>query len=223
MPLPRPLRSAITWVAIGAAGVCLAVLAASIVVALPPAPPSPHDLPACYVGDLLAPNSGYEEWPDTLLDPAHRLPFGYVPPDLQREKVAGGPVVLRAFVFGPLREMLDAAAAEGIAITITSAYRSYAEQAALQTTLGHVDELVARAGHSEHQLGTAVDLSGGADWLRANGPRFGFALSYPAGRPQSATCYQAEPWHFRFMGVERAQAIAASGLSVREWLWAQRQ
>ena len=222
MPFPRPLQSAITWVAIGVAGACLAVLAASMAVALPPSPPSPRDLPACSAGDRLAPNSGYEEWQDTLLDPAHRLPLEYVPPDLERENVAGGPVVLRAFVFGPLREMLDAAAADGVAISITSAYRSYAQQAALERTLGHVDELVARAGHSEHQLGTAVDLSGGADWLRVNGPRFGFALSYPAGRSQSATCYQAEPWHYRFMGVERAQAIAESGLSVREWLWAAR-
>ena len=211
--------------AIAAGGACLAVLAASMAVALPPSPPSPpspRDLPACSAGDRLAPNSGYEEWQETLLDPAHRLPLGYVPPDLERENVGRGPVVLRAFVFEPLREMLDAAAADGIAITVTSGYRSYAEQAALERTLGHVDELVARAGHSEHQLGTAVDLSGGADWLRANGRYFGFALSYPAGRSQSATCYQAEPWHYRFMGVERAQAIAESGLSVREWLWAAR-
>jgi D-alanyl-D-alanine carboxypeptidase len=176
-------------------------------------------LPSCTAGDSLVEHAGYDDWAITLLDPTHRLPDGYVPPDLERHMIEGRPVVLRAFVFEPLRAMLDAAAKDGVAIGVNSSYRSFAQQAALEASLGNVDDLVARAGHSEHQLGTAVDLSGGYEWLSAHAAPYGFALSYPTGRSPAYTCYRAEPWHLRYVGVASAKGIAATGLSVREWLW----
>jgi D-alanyl-D-alanine carboxypeptidase len=177
------------------------------------------ELPTCAAGNAVAERVRYEDWAVTLLDPAHRLPENYLPPDLERHAVAGRPVVLRAFVFAPLRAMLDGAAKDGVAIGVNSSFRSVAQQAALEASLGSVDDLVARAGHSEHQLGTALDLSGGYDWLSAHAAAYGFAISYPPGRSPAYTCYRAEPWHVRYVGVENAVAIAAAGVSVREWLW----
>ena len=94
--------------------------------------------------------------------------------------------------------------------------------------------LAARPGHSEHQLGTAVDfthLSGGTpwsggDWARtragrwmlANAARYGWVLSYPKGATTS-TCYRYEPWHWRWVGRTTARAIHESGPVPREGLW----
>lgn len=191
----------------------------------PSGPPPPSGLPQCTTGNQPALRAGYEEWRVTILDTAHRLAPEYVPPDLVEANVPGGRVQLRAFVVDDLQRMLGAAAADGVTLTVNSGYRSHAEQAALfdeiaaTRGLRRASRSVARAGHSEHQLGTAVDLGGGADWLRQNSWRFGFVLSYPGGRSPNWTCYVAEPWHFRYFGRDVAAAIHHSGLSPREWLW----
>jgi D-alanyl-D-alanine carboxypeptidase len=90
----------------------------------------------------------------------------------------------------------------------------------------------ARPGHSEHQLGTTIDLARGpaapwteafdetptGRWLALHGAEFGFVMSYPKGG-RATTCYDAEPWHFRWIGRDHAAAYVASGLTLREWLW----
>jgi D-alanyl-D-alanine carboxypeptidase len=216
MQLRRPALLAFAAVASLTAAGALANPAGPAVA--PTAPPP--SLPACVADDAVAGRSGYSDWAATLLDPAHALPEGYEPPDLTTEYVAGNPVRLRTFVFGPLRDMLNAAALDRVKIGVTSAYRSLAAQAALENRLGHVDDLVARPGHSEHQLGTALDLNGGANWLEENAWHYGFVLSYPPERSPAWTCYRSEPWHVRYFGITRAAEIEASGLSPREWLWA---
>jgi hypothetical protein len=44
-------------------------------------------------------------------------------------------------------------------------------------------------------------------------------LSYPK-ESTARTCYASEPWHFRYVGRELAANIQASGLTLREYLWA---
>ena len=56
-------------------------------------------------------------------------------------------------------------------------------------------------------------------WLAANAWRFGFVVSYPSGAV-GRTCYEAEPWHLRYVGRDEALAVHDSGLTLREWLWA---
>ncbi len=181
---------------------------------------APAGLPDCRVDDRPAKHDGYEDWAVTLLDPAHALRPSYRPPDLRQANVRGESVHLREFVIEPLREMLDAARKDGVAISVTSSYRSYDEQQQLVIASPGMDDLVARPGHSEHQLGTTIDLGGGAAWLARRAPEFGFALSFPESRSPELTCYSPEPWHYRYFGRERAQQITESGLSPREWLWA---
>ena len=191
----------------------------------PPRVGPPAGLPACRTAELPAPQAGYGEWADTLLDPANRLPADYQPPDLVTRQLTYGRVRVRSFVLPDLVAMLNAAAANGASVTINSSFRSYATQEIVFGDLAaaegdaNASDYAARPGHSEHQLGTAVDLGGGSDWLAANSWRYGFVMSYPAERSPAWTCYASEPWHYRYFGRDRAAAIHASGLSPREWLW----
>lgn len=182
-------------------------------------PATPIGLPDCRIAERPARHAEYDDWAATMLDPAHALRPSYRPPDLRLAIVHGQAVKLRAFVVGPLTEMLDAAASDGVTIRVTSSYRSFEEQQRLVLASPGMDDLVARAGHSEHQLGTTVDLADGAEWLAQHAPQYGFALSFPASRSPELTCYSPEPWHYRYFGRDRAAAIAESGLSPREWLW----
>jgi D-alanyl-D-alanine carboxypeptidase len=112
----------------------------------------------------------------------------------------------------PLRALLLTAAAAGHPLAVGSAYRSYDEQAMVFATTTEAGR-AARPGHSEHQLGTTVDLSlpssAAIDWLAAHAADFGFALSYPPGQ-QRLTGYRPEPWHIRFVG-RRLAATLTSG------------
>ena len=54
-------------------------------------------------------------------------------------------------------------------------------------------------------------------WLSAYAADYGFILRWPEDR-QAATGMVFQPWHWRYVGVENARAIAASGLSLEEFL-----
>src|SRR3546814_11900599 len=91
---------------------------------------------------------------------------------------------------------------------------------------------VARPGHSEHQLGTTIDVTdeGATDvdqswgaspagqWVASNAHKFGFLLSYPSN-DQPRTCYDYEPWHLRYVGREQAADVIASGLDRNSAVW----
>jgi D-alanyl-D-alanine carboxypeptidase len=147
---------------------------------------------------------------------------------------------VRNLAIADLRAMRLAARAAGKPIAVSSAYRSYSKQAELfqsdVSRLGYDAALLhtARPGHSEHQLGTTIDFKSkrtgdtSADgdwantragrWMKNNGWKYGWVMSYPKGKT-AVTCYQYEPWHYRYFGRTVAAQIQASGLTVREWLW----
>ena len=54
-------------------------------------------------------------------------------------------------------------------------------------------------------------------WLSENAASYGFILRYPSGK-ESVTGFDYEPWHYRYVGVEQAQKIKASGLTLEEYL-----
>jgi D-alanyl-D-alanine carboxypeptidase len=201
-------------------------------------------LPACIYGDDPAAFVGHDDWNRTLLDTRYRLPRDYRPPDLVPVTDAGfdSDLEIRQLVVVDLAALRMAAAQAGHPVEVLAAYRSFADQRALfeerKEELGYDRSLdkTARAGHSEHQLGTAVDLktAGEVDvtqawgedptgrWVAENAHRFGFVLSYPKDR-RSETCYPYEPWHFRYVGRDRAEEVRASGLTLREYLWRQQE
>jgi len=129
-----------------------------------------------------------------------------------------------------LEAMMSAASATNTPLLVISAYRSFGEQSILKAnykmTYGSgANKFSADQGYSEHQLGTAVDLTTPAlgssytkfasskayQWLIDNAYKFGFVLSYP----KENTYYQFEPWHWRFVGVELATKIH----DVREYFY----
>ena len=104
-----------------------------------------------------------------------------------------------------------------------SGYRSHSGQKLLYTkysklTKGSLYPRVAPAGHSEHQLGTAIDIAGELSsgssfaqtiegkWVDAHAHEYGFILSYPKGGEQK-TGYMYEPWHLRYVGKENASIL----------------
>jgi zinc D-Ala-D-Ala carboxypeptidase len=204
---------------------------------------SPGPLPACAYDDVLTPWRAYTDWARTLVDPTLRVDKSYVPPHLTSIADAGIPGTgkVRPLVIDDLRALTKAAAAADNPIEVSSAYRSYSRQKWLFVEsvdkYGYDQTLksLARPGHSEHQLGTAIDVKkkGGRDpwlldkdwastaagaWMKQNAWKYGFVMSYPKGE-KSVTCYSYEPWHYRYFGRDRALAIHLSGLTGREWLW----
>ena len=188
-------------------------------------------LPSCGFGDVLTPHRGADDWARTLLDTTFMLDSGDVPPDLVDVGKAGVPGhgQIRAIAVDDLRSMHRAAVDAGAEFGIESAYRSYDRQVrtfdSLEQAYGHDSALesAARPGHSEHQLGTTIDVDAGADgeaWLAIHAWRFGWVVSYPPAWSPGTTCYKPEPWHLRYIGREAARAEHAAGVSLREWLWA---
>jgi len=204
-------------------------------------------LPKCSYAELPTPLSSLADWNLTLADTAYALPVGYAPYDLVSAAPAGfyGGNVVRSVMLPDLTAMAAAAAKAGAPLALLSSYRAYDTQVYTfwhwVNELGYSQALLssARPGHSEHQLGLAIDFkaAGGPDpwayydwardtpagaWLDANAWQFGFVMSYPKGKSPSVTCYGYEPWHYRYVGRAEAADIEASGLTTREWLW-QRQ
>ena len=201
-------------------------------------------LPACRVADVTTAHRSYTDWARTILDTTYRLTSAYGPSDLRSTADAGlnGGQRVRALVITDLRAMARAARAAGARLAVESSYRSYSTQASTFAYWVRVSGYAAalrssaRAGHSEHQLGTTLDFKsyGGSapwnyadwgrskagTWLRNNAWRYGFVMSYPKGKT-SVTCYAYEPWHFRYVGRAVAAKIHASGLTPREYLWRQ--
>ena len=161
-----------------------------------------------------------------LIDKVHSLSNEYVPGDLVVLKpgayllnVQG--IKLRKVAAESLAEMASAAKADGITLTIGSAYRSYDYQAQVHTRIVKqrgqtvADRISAKPGHSQHQTGLAVDFSPMEDsfattaagkWVANNAARFGWSLSYPQGY-EDLTGYQWESWHYRYVGETLALFI----------------
>lgn len=211
-------------------------------VAPPPPPPQGGGLPACAYADVATPHASLDEWWLTLVDTTYMVGPGYAPGDLVDTGTLGlnGGYLVRSVAAADLAAMASDAAGAGVPLRTVSGYRDYATQ---QSTFdywvsvgGYEQALLtsARAGHSEHQLGTTLDFTDASGtppwsyadwattpagaWMRDNAWRYGFVMSYPAGT-LDRTCYSYEPWHYRYVGRAVAAEIAGSGLTPREYLW----
>ena len=169
--------------------------------------------------------------PVLWLDPARCLPScthpdeqGLVLVDGSARADAGGPFRVRADVAPALLAMFEGAAATWGELSISSAYRTHAEQASLWDALVATEPgRAARPGHSEHEAGFAVDRGfaseAGVTWTADNAWRFGFVLSYPQ-YAQKTTGFRYEPWHFRFVGSALAAELHARAPLMLEELFA---
>ena len=142
--------------------------------------------------------------------------------------------------------MQKAAAADGVTVWMQSGYRSVAYQTKLyeKKTQYYRDKgfeeaaarekaaaIVNPPGYSEHNCGLAADLNSpehtGLDegfentaafrWLCQHAGEYGFILRYPKGAEEK-TEITYEPWHWRYVGVENAAKINASGLCFEDYI-----
>lgn len=136
--------------------------------------------------------------------------------------------------------MAEQMSAEGFGqLFVNSAYRTYDYQVELFESktrqYGLAGALVrsAKAGHSEHQTGLAVDVSVPAQgcaimtcfgetvagkWVAANSWRFGFIVRYEE-ETTAITGYSYEPWHLRFVGEALAAEYSEKGIHTLEEFW----
>lgn len=134
-------------------------------------------------------------------------------------------------------KMVDDARTEGLRLYCVSAYRSYSYQNTLYQKYVNrdgrtvADTYSARPGYSEHQTGLAVDINTASrhthfentaqyKWLEENSWKYGFILRYPQGK-EDITGFTFEPWHYRYVGRELAQAVYESGLTYDEYVASQ--
>ena len=124
-----------------------------------------------------------------------------------------------------LEKLIKAAKKEGLTLKAKSGYRSYDHQIATfkrwtdremkknsnltrAQAEAKANTYSAKPGHSEHQLGTTVDVLSSENgykfssdpklkyigWLEKNASRFNFKISFP----KDSTEYVYEPWHLRW-------------------------
>ena len=142
--------------------------------------------------------------------------------------------------------MQKAAAADGVTVWMQSGYRSVKYQTNLyeRKTKYYLDKgydnatarekaaaVVNPPGYSEHNCGLAADLNSpehtGLDegfektaafrWLCEHAGDYGFILRYPKDA-EDKTEIIYEPWHWRYVGVENAAKINASGLCFEDYI-----
>ena len=182
-----------------------------------------------------------------LVNRCFRVSNTFSPPDLSDVQVKSQRVQegnyhrLRETAARAVEQLFQAATDEGLTLIARSGYRSYDLQTFFHTNV--VNELgveegrrvSATPGHSEHQLGLALDVSSPeingdlieafsqtaeGRWLNQNAHRFGFIIRYPQNR-EADTGFIYEPWHIRYVGIDAATEMFISGQILEEFLWNQ--
>ncbi|WP_127584282.1 M15 family metallopeptidase [Paenibacillus koleovorans] len=178
-----------------------------------------------------------------LVNKQFKLPDSYAPKDLVYPEVAFifsekiEKRKLRQEAATALEQLFAGAKKDNISLAGVSAYRSHATQKSLfESYVKRDGEAKAKTysavpGHSEHETGLAIDVSGSsgkcaaedcfagtpeAKWLEAHVHEYGFIIRYPKGK-ESITGYQYEPWHIRFVGKQVAKDIASRGITMEEY------
>ncbi len=157
-----------------------------------------------------------------LIDKKHNIGGDYIPKDLvdlvknDSYSISRSDLSLRPDAEAALVKMANAAKADGQRLLVSSTYRSYEYQKKVFQKWVEIDGLEeaeresARAGTSQHQLGTAIDFGNIDDsfaetemcrWLNENAMDYGWSLSFPQGY-EDVTGYRWECWHFRYIGKE---------------------
>lgn len=186
-------------------------------------------------------NLNVSDWRLILVNRNFILPEGYKPK--LANAVEGGyeDQKLDYRVAPYYNEMYKAAYEDGIHLVPISGYRSYERQERnfenkidyyIDKGYSKVDATVEAStiilppGTSEHNAGLAMDICSleqnfedteEFEWLCENAADYGFILRYPEDK-QDVTQIIYEPWHWRYVGVEAAKAMKASGQCLEEYL-----
>lgn len=184
-----------------------------------------------------------DEWYMVLANRNSVLPMDFAVE--QTETV--GEAVVDARIAEALRQMVNDAAAAGIKLKATNGYRTVARQQELwdarvqklmtENGMSKADaevralDFTSRAGTSDHNTGLGLDIvsedhpgkdvafadTAASAWLAEHAAEYGFIQRYPSDKT-AETGMDFEPYHYRYVGVEQAQLIKASGLCLEEYL-----
>ncbi|WP_036652457.1 D-alanyl-D-alanine carboxypeptidase family protein [Paenibacillus wynnii] len=178
-----------------------------------------------------------------LVNKQYKLPNNYKPNDLVypdvpflfSDKIEKR--MMRKTAAAALEELFAAARKDGVHLAGVSAYRSQSTQTRLfNNYVARDGEAKARTysavpGHSEHQTGLAIDVSGSngkcaaescfagtkeANWLDKHAAEYGYIIRFPEGK-QSITGYKYEPWHIRYVGTDIARSVAKRDITLEEY------
>lgn len=221
----------------------------------PEAPARPRPVPRATTGAPDGPAAGHaadghapDDGPDlsahspddpaspwVVVNKARPIDRGYVP---ELTDIRGH--LLHPAAAADLTALLAAAEADGVHLTIRSAYRSADYQARVHdgwvAQLGRerAEQVSARPGHSEHQTGLAVDLGSTTRpecdfsdcfddtvegrWLVEHATASGFLIRYTAAN-REVTGFAPEGWHLRHVGRDLAAHLASAGVDTLEELF----
>ena len=181
--------------------------------------------------------TNYDDY-DVVVNKYYKLPDNFEAKDLvsidSKYKKSSYNYRLRKVAAEALYKMIDAALEDNIKLWVVSAYRTESTQKSLFNNSKNKDGLEhallysAKPGHSEHQLGLAVDLNMASSkahfentkeyaWLKANSYKYGFIERYPKGK-EFITGYGFEPWHYRYLGIDLATDVYTDGGTYEEYL-----
>ncbi len=180
-----------------------------------------------------------------LVNPWNSIPEGFSPELENIDKAYAGfeGAQFDARAIDQLHALCNAAKADGVKLTVVSAYRTNSFQIFNfnrkvdrvmsenpNLTRGEAEKqaekVVARPGTSEHQVGLAVDFNSVEDsfkntkayaWLVEHCSDYGFILRY-AEEKQEKTGIIPEPWHYRYVGVEAAKTMEKENLCLEEFI-----
>ena len=187
-----------------------------------------------YYEETKATNIKHEEL--MIVNKYHYLDENYIPDDIMKISLSyayeGNSI--NSIVYNAFKELSEDAKKEGYTIVINSSYRDYNSQKEIWESRKNLygtrkaDEYAARAGHSEHQTGYAIDVSDYYDendefgktssflWMKENCFEYGFILRYPEDK-EDITGYSYEPWHYRYVGIDAALKIKNENITFDEY------
>ena len=184
-----------------------------------------------------------EKWNLLLVNRNYILPDDFT---VKTAPIKGGSMSMDYRVVPYYDQMVTAAEKDGITLIPVSGYRSVERQRTnfeneINYYVGQgyskaeatrlASEVVLMPATSEHNAGLAMDFGTTGNtsldesfantkafkWLCENAADYGFILRYEE-HTQDITMITYEPWHWRYVGVEAAKEIKASGVTLEEYL-----
>ena len=186
-------------------------------------------------------NMEISDWNMILVNRDYILPDGYKPELAPCITDDPDSLKLDYRVAPHYNEMYLAALEDGVELTPVSGYRSVERQTRnfenkiqkyIDEGYGKIEAtqmaatIILPPGTSEHNAGLAMDICSlyesfedteEFEWLSENAADYGFILRYPEDK-QDITKIIYEPWHWRYVGVEAAKEMNASGQCLEEYL-----
>lgn len=161
------------------------------------------------------------------LNPSY-VPSDFVPLNVTLSTYASQETnYLRRDAADATEKLFKQALEDGIELLLRTGYVSYEtqkknyEQDIYEMGIEYAQKVSTRPGHSEHQLGLAIDVTSASigqslsvnfaqtiegKWIQDHAHEFGFIIRYPEGR-EDEVGYTYQPWHLRYVGVEVAKEI----------------